>query len=57
MHALWFPFLILSFLLKSLETNSGMFGKEEALAEKYPVFFYFRVAIKFCSEKQNFRST
>lgn len=39
MHALWFPFFILSFLLKSLETNSGMFGKEEALAEKYPVFF------------------
>lgn len=57
MHALWFPFFILSFLLESLETNSGMFGKEEALAEKYPVLFYFRVANKFYSQRQNIRST
>lgn len=39
LHAFWFPFFILSFLFKSLETDSGMFGKVEALVEKYPVFF------------------
>lgn len=39
LHALWFPFFILSFLFKSLETNPGMFGKAQALVEKYPVLF------------------
>lgn len=57
LHALWFPFFILSFLFKSLETNSGMFGKAEALVEKYPVLFYFRVANKFYSQRQNIRCT
>lgn len=45
LHALWFPFFILSFLFKSLETNSGMFGKAEALVEKYPVFFFFALGL------------
>lgn len=57
LHAFWFPFLILSFLFKSLETNSGMFGRAEALVEKYPVFFYCRVANKFYSQRQNIRCT
>ena len=57
-HALWFPFFILSFLFKSLETNSGMFGKAETLVEKYPVFFFhFEVANKFYSQRQNIRCT
>ena len=57
-HALWFPFFILSFLFKSLETNPGMFGKAETLVEKYPVFFFhFEVANKFYSQRQNVRCT
>lgn len=34
-----------------------MFGKAEALVEKYPVLFYFRVANKFYSQRQNIRCT
>lgn len=34
-----------------------MFGKVEALVEKYPVFFYSRVVNKFYSQRQNIRCT